>query len=516
MTPHWLALHLPRLPIEVFGAVPDPGSAAVAAAAPFAVVNAAGSPVRVLLADAAAARCGVRPGLALSAAQVLCPALKVRPRDAAAEDHALERLALWGEQFTPTLCLARSEAAAATDPRTPHDALLLEIGGSLALFGGLEALVARVRDALVPLAHDAVLASAPTPLAALLFARQGLEVHVHDRAALASRLDALPASALDVTPAAHDWFGRVGLRTLAELRRLPRAGLAQRTGGREALAALDRATGHASDPRAPFVPPPRFDTRLELPCAVHEVEALLFAARRLVGALAGFLAGRERGLLRGVLQLGHRPQSGVPAATSVGLVLSSPNRDPLHLARLLHERLSRTPLPASVETLRLVAVETAPLASRSLSFLDARGGAVEERLALVEQLRARLGPDAVHGVALAADHRPERAWQRVEPGARRDVAVTTSRSPLPPPRPFWLLDPPRPWQPTAGTRWLAGPERIESGWWDADGDMRRDYHVVEIDDGRRAWVWRSVGGHAGGEAGGGTADAQWWLHGWFG
>ena len=68
-------------------------------------------------------------------------------------------------------------------------------------------------------------------------------------------------------------------------------------------------------------------------------------------------------------------------------------------------------------------------------------------------------------------------------------------------RPGWLLATPIPLRGPA-PRLLAGPERIESGWW--DGDVRRDYVVARLPTGQRAWVFRPVGG-----------DGGYWLHGWF-
>jgi protein ImuB len=52
-------------------------------------------------------------------------------------------------------------------------------------------------------------------------------------------------------------------------------------------------------------------------------------------------------------------------------------------------------------------------------------------------------------------------------------------------------------------RVLAGPERIESGWWDG-GDARRDYYIVLTREGQRAWAYLPAGAHDG-----------WMLHGWF-
>jgi protein ImuB len=47
---------------------------------------------------------------------------------------------------------------------------------------------------------------------------------------------------------------------------------------------------------------------------------------------------------------------------------------------------------------------------------------------------------------------------------------------------------------------LAGPERIESGWWDGD-DAKRDYFVARLPNAALAWIFREEG--------------QWYLHGLF-
>jgi protein ImuB len=52
-------------------------------------------------------------------------------------------------------------------------------------------------------------------------------------------------------------------------------------------------------------------------------------------------------------------------------------------------------------------------------------------------------------------------------------------------------------------RILAGPERLETGWWDG-GDIRRDYYVVELSTGQRAWVFSPPG-----------EREPFMLHGWF-
>jgi protein ImuB len=142
--------------------------------------------------------------------------------------------------------------------------------------------------------------------------------------------------------------------------------------------------------------------------------------------------------------------------------------------------------------MQLIATELPPFVPAARDLFDARPQQAMPWQQLRERLRARLGDDAVHGLAVRADHRPERSWQ---------IDVQTKSSPLPLPRPGWLLKQPIPLL-DHRLRILAGPERIESGWWEAD--VRRDYYVVETSMGQRAWAYRPVG-----ELG------EFMLHGWF-
>jgi protein ImuB len=165
----WIAIHLPHLPVELLTRGASPPE-------PLAVVDGR----RIVDCDARAAARGVRPGLAPSAALALCPTLDARPRDAAEETEALLGLAGWAAQFTPNVALEF------------HDALLLEVSGSLKLFRGLPPLVRQLRAGLDALGFTAVLAAAPTPRAAAWLARAGGERFVEDAAVLRNAIEPLP------------------------------------------------------------------------------------------------------------------------------------------------------------------------------------------------------------------------------------------------------------------------------------------------------------------------------------
>jgi protein ImuB len=155
--------------------------------------------------------------------------------------------------------------------------------------------------------------------------------------------------------------------------------------------------------------------------------------------------------------------------------------------------LGATALVRPVEALRLEAQNFAPMPGRSAGMFGDACAEAEGWARLLERLRARLGHEAVSGLAPHPDHRPEHAWRRVEPG---EWDPREFRQPGP--RPLWLLEP----KPVSERSFelLAGPERIESGWWDGD-EASRDYFVAQMEDESLAWLYRDKEG--------------WFLHGLF-
>jgi protein ImuB len=488
----WLCLGLPRLPLEARGirAGEDRQCGLI------------GGDGRVVLVNDTAAAAGVVPGLPLNAALALCPGMVALARDEAAEAAALARLAAWAGAFTATVSLA------------PPAALLLEVRGSLRLFGGLEPLRARVRRALERTGHAGRDAVAPTPLAAWWLARAGEREAVVEPAALAGRLGRLRPAVTGWPQATLEKLQSLGVETLADCLRLPRDGFARRV-GRSPLADLDRALGRLADPRPVFRLPPRYHAEIELPAETDDTARLVRVAEGLFVELEGFLRACQRAVTRIVVRFRHlgRPPS------ALGIGLAAPGLDAARFTTLFIARLERLTLPAAVIAL---SVEAEP----GEALVPARTGLfgdepdTEAGLHLVERLRARLGREAVQGLAVRDDHRPEAAWAVREPGlkswpataSRVDAAATAMTRAA---RPHWLLDPPRRLRSRGGRPWHEGelvlergPERIETGWWDGQG-IARDYWVARTPAGARLWVFRERPDSA-------DARPQWFLHGVFG
>ncbi len=472
----WLALYFPQLPLERVALGLPQGTL-------LAVSQRSGGRDLIARCNRAAEERGVRPGMALQAALALCDNLRVRARDPRAEQRVLRGLARWAYQFSDHICFEPS-------------LLLLEIGASLRLFGGLEALLQRVREQADALGHQRQWAVAPTPMAAALLARSVPGSRVLEAAELPAAVAPIALSRLTRQATARKLVADLGLRSLGECLALPRPELARRSGP-QLLLLFDRLLGQVPDPRRPWRVPERFEQTLELPGAVARRDALVFPARRLIVALCGYLRGRGAGTQRLLWSLGHRETA--PTRFEQGLL--RPSRDPEHILALLRERMERVSLPEPVTLMQLRVEDCPPFEERSGELLPDTAPSPDGRL--LERLRSRLGEKRVQGLRALPDHRPERAWQLCEPGQAGAACGSL------PPGPPWLLHRPHPLSEERGHPQYGGPlsleslpQRIESGWWDGF-EVARDYYLALSPAGERLWVYRD------------RCSGGWFLHGVF-
>jgi protein ImuB len=310
----------------------------------------------------------------------------------------------------------------------------------------------------------------------------------------------------------------MGVRTIGQALRLPRAGFARRF-GTEQLATLDRLTGRSADLRDRFHARERFRRRRELTYELENHDALLASLAPLFTDLGKFLEARQCAVmeLECLLQHRHAPP------TSCMLRLAAPAADIRRLTELLGERLSALTLPESVRTCELRSGSLVPRVLSSNHLWqpgEHGGGAGAEASELIERLRARLGPEAVYGLQVLPAHRPEKAWGATEPpgvaGRKSAYRGRARASHAAAPwlafrRPTWLLPAPQLLSEREGMprrrgplRFLSEPERIESGWWDGR-EIARDYYTAVDIHGVRLWVFRER-----------VAPHRWFLHGVFG
>ena len=462
-------------------------------------------------ADAAALARGVRVGMQRATALALAPDLRLGQADARRDMRALRAVADVALGFSPSVAWL---PAASADAPPSLVGVRLEVQSCLRYFGGLPALLDRLQTALAPLGHQVRIASAPTALGAALLAgwRDGLALgpHSQDLQSLQPLLDSLPLALLVGDVKRLQALTGMGLQCLADIRQLPRDGLARRFGP-TLLGRIDQARGQAPEAHSWLSLPPRFASRLELMHRADTSAQVLAGARVLLARLVAWAQASQACVVRFSLVMHHGPRhrsdSTVPTHTPLDIAPARPSADAAHLHSLLAERLGRLPLPAPVLDLSLHCDERVAAAPPNAELFGAQFASPDSQRAglarLVEHLQARLGQDQVLCLAPMADHRPELGtrWQAADPArlgstqpGAADVAQGLRTLGI---QPLWLLPQPqvlaeRDRQPLLDGRplqLLVGPERLECGWWDG-ALVLRDYFIAQSGSGALVWVYR--------------------------
>ncbi len=427
---------------------------------------------------------------------------------------AARRVPLWYAAVFPAVC-APTDPSAALRPvirvareftslvsiEAPN-ALLLEIRGSLQLFGPPQRLQELIDARWRAMGVAAVTAIAPSTLAALWFARAGDPVVLDDPAVLSGRLARLPIACTAWTEERLRTLRALGITRLGEVLRLPRDGLARRLGP-AALFDLDVALARQPAPRRAFVARERFRARRDFETEIDSVAYLEQALAPLLERCAACLRESSCGVQFLELRLHHR---GGPC-TRLRLGLASITSEQRRFTEVLAQSLTRLELRAPVRRLDLVSGPLETLSAASRDAFAGSGGTRRRDTAeqLLERLRARLGDPAVYGIAPVCEHRPEAAWRTVREPVHQQVHRAAADGM---PRPLWLLREPEPLPidcasaPPRDLRLEQGPERIESGWWDGKG-VARDYYRARRSDGPALWVFQE------------RHSRRWFLHGLF-
>jgi protein ImuB len=194
--------------------------------------------------------------------------------------------------------------------------------------------------------------------------------------------------------------------------------------------------------------------------------------------------------------------------THLTMRVVAPERSAERFLALARERLSQLTLCGPVLALGIAADQLLTFEESNRSFIpDPRTRAIGWGH-LVDKLTTRLGNDKVYRLRALDDHRPEHGWQ--QNAAASDAKKTPPVLRITAPRPLFLLRTPRTLSTEAGAplcqgrlRMLAGPERIESGWWDGN-PARRDYFVARNPQGETFWIYREH-----------RRNPLWYLHGIF-
>ena len=443
---------------------------------------------RVLRTNDCAAELGIRQGMSGATVRALAgdQSILLLERDTTSEQRCLQQLCCWAYSITPSLHAWR------------EDCLQLEIGGCLAMSGGLDPLLAEVAGALGSRGYHVRRGLAATPKAAWLLSFADRDTALDILRPLPERLADLPLKLLDEFAETVDSLRRAGLHTLGDILALPAAALGRRC-GRAFTDFLQQALGRREDLQADYQPPATFNDEYWFGYEVKANEELLPAAQLLLQSLCRFLRNTQ-------LQTGEITWQliGIDHRIEEVCIRSAGSRsDWKNWYQLTRIRFERLQLACSVEGLALTCGQ---LQSGQLENIDlfTPGSQQEPLAALLDRLRSRLGLQAIEQVGCRDEHLPEYTLHV----GLDNVAGQQTGPPGCAQRPFWLMPEPRALRQRQGKlQWngalslVYGPERIEDNWWREPAS--RDYYVAADSGGQYYWVFRD------------RLAQRWYIHGIF-
>jgi len=456
--------------------------------------------------DKAAAEQGLHAGMPLAKAQALVEGLVVHDADPEADAEALQALARWAlRRFSPVV---------AADP---PNGLVIDITGAAHLNGGEAGVLNMLVEALKSEGITARAAVADTWGAAYAAAR-----FLPERTAVMgpSRdwLPALPLTALRLERNVVAGLSLLGFESIADLLAQPRAPLVRRF-GLDLARRLDQAFGHAHEPIDPVRLPDVTSIERVFAEPIGAPETIARYTGKLTEGLCDALEGKGMGA-RQLDLVFYRTDNRIEA---VRVAMARPVRDIKRLTRLLCDQIETVDPGFGIERMRLVATEAEPLVLTQTGTEDATNA--PDLSALIDTLRNRIGAERIFGLQPVESDVPERSvvradaldvdtglnwpahWPRpVRLFRKPEAVITLGLLPDYPPRAFT-------WRGVRHTVTRAdGPERIFGEWWkrEAETDALRDYFHVEVEDGRRFWLFRTGDGESRE-----PEKQRWYVHGVF-
>ncbi len=447
----------------------------------------------IFLASKPAAEAGVCPGMTLSSAWALLPTLTTIERQPEREQRTLTRLANWAYQFTPGVHCGEDNS------------VLLEVGGSLRLFGGLEALLERIEKDLSALGFHYWLGLAHTQKAAELlpYPRPG----GYQAEDCLESLQGLPLQQLMVNRRLSTQMlkklQRVGLSTLGELLDMPRPSIGKRF-GKGLLLFLQQVCGETPDPLPQLNLRPEFDSELHFLSGLSTVAMIRQPVIQLLEELQAFLIQRQLACRHFRWRFFHFDRQ----ASVLEIDLSRPQQRWENFLKLSELKLEQVQLDSAIESIQLYTDALSPVEAESQGlFKELSNNALQETNFLIDKLNTRLGPERLYTLHMQDENLPELQQKRIPASSKsKQPDLLTSPATHSASPPLWLCE-----QALAiSTRneklyyqgpldIVSSPRRFDSHWWQTR--QQRDYFVARHELGAHYWVYFE------------HRSQRWFLHG---
>lgn len=450
-----------------------------------------------------AERQGINAGMAAADAKAIVPGLKVIDEIPGQDAKLLNAIGEWCIRFTPVVAVDMP------------DGLILAISGCAHLWGGEEKYMEDIAMKLRNRGYETRMAIADTIGMAWATARfsenKTIEPGRHQEALLS-----LPPAALRLDPIILQRLHKLGFRKVESFIGMKRSVLRRRF-GEGLLKRLDEALGMENEVIVPIQPIAPYEKRLPCLDPIRTAPGIEIAVRKLLESLCKQLQQEGKGIRTAIFKC-YRID-GKTVQVEIGTNRASVNVQ--HLFKLFELKIPGIEPALGIELFVLEASKTDDLSAEQESIWKTDGCNLEDmRVAeLLDRIASKVGTQPIRRYLPQEHHWPERSIKATSSLLEKPMTAWRTDSP----RPVQLLAKPEPIEVMVRIpdyppvhfihnktlhviKKADGPERIEREWW-LEAGAHRDYYVVEDEEGKRYWLFRS-GHYADGKA-------EWFIHGFF-
>lgn len=398
----------------------------------------------------------------------------------------------------------------------PPEGIIVNISGCAHLWGGEETYLKEIVSRLKSKGYNARAAIADTIGTAWAVSRYGKAELIVPSGAQAQALLSLPPAALRLEQEVLKRLAKLGFYQIRSFINMPRS-IMRRRFGDGLLLRLGQAVGQEEEAVTPIKLIPPYQERLPCLEPVRTARAIEIGITRLLEALCQRLQQEGKGL-RAAELICYRIDGKIQ---QVAIGTSQPSHSVSHLFSLLAIKVPSITPGLGIELFVLEASKVQDLEPVQETLWMAKAAFQDTGLSeLLDRIAGRAGSSAIHRYLPQEHYWPERSLKT----AASLLAKANTGWRKAKPRPTHLLAKPEQVEVAAPVpdyppilfkyrgsvhyiKKADGPERIEREWW-LDKGEHRDYYMVEDEEGRRYWLFRS--GHYQR-----NQSHQWFIHGFF-
>lgn len=460
--------------------------------------------IRITEVSAVARSKGIERGMVLADARIILPEIKDLEDDVQLAERLLKNIGLWCIRFTPV--------AAIDLP----DGLILDVSGCAHLWGGEAPYLRDILNKLKGFGYHIRAAMADTIGAAWAVSRFGKTKAIIKPGEQEEAITALPPAALRPEPEILERLYKLGLDTIGSFSAINRSAVRRRF-GQQLLLRLDQALGYEEETLQPVIAVEPYQERLPSLEPIQTRKGIEIALQQLLNKLCERLRKEGKGI-RSVSFTGFRIDGKME---EIAISTNHSSINTTHLLKLFELKIAEIEPALGIELFMLTATKVEELKAVQYDLWGSGNSLKSTELAqLLDRIEGKLGRNLIHRYLPAQHHMPERSVKPADSLSQKpEIPWRTDKL-----RPVHLLQKPEPVVVTAPVpdyppmnfkyggklykvKKADGPERIEPEWWLEKG-LTRDYYVVEDEEGKRYWLFRS--GHYDGKN-----NPHWFIHGFF-